>query len=304
MFILPNFTQIQIFKYKYGKDYAQAIFKHVRVFSMHWINNNRNEFKTKLVGKQLPFFLHVFQISPRQCRSFDRSGKVTDGANIHVFNILRLFQLPMFLSSPFISRWHDTVCTVPPSTRSIWSESTSGTTWSLETWAGDDILTPWHPDLDFCRLETLLRHAHFSLQSRRFWRQFDTEASCKNLEKHLCWHFNISDERHWNWAKELEASLAGWQGGWQGHDCRLHPRHLYHDCHHYHCHYPLRYMFAWSSTGGASSTFPRWRVWKTLINWFFSKQSSPLTRAAWVEEKSRQSWSCLVGHLQVTELCF
>ena len=32
-----------------------------------------------------PFFLHVFQISPRQCRSFDRSGKVTDGANIHIF---------------------------------------------------------------------------------------------------------------------------------------------------------------------------------------------------------------------------
>ena len=32
-----------------------------------------------------PFFLHVFQISPRQCRSFDRSGEVTDGANIYIF---------------------------------------------------------------------------------------------------------------------------------------------------------------------------------------------------------------------------
>ena len=247
-------------------------------------------------------FLHVFQISPRQCRSFDRSGEVTDGANIYIFlhfQIVRASQFFFFLLS---FPGGATRCARSPPLPGLFGRSQHLEQPGL--WKPGQVMTSWHPDLDFCRLETLLRHAHFSLQSRRFWRQFDTEASCKNLEKHLCWHFNISDERHWNWAKELEASSVGWQGGWQGHDCRLHPRHLYHDCHHYHCHYPLRYMFAWSSTGGASSTFPRWRVWKTLINWFFSKQSSPLTRAAWVEEKSRQSWSCLVGHLQVTELCF
>ena len=41
-------------------------------------------------------------------------------------------------------------------------------------------------DPDLFRLETLLRHAHFSVQSRRLWRQFDIEASGVKITKKFC----------------------------------------------------------------------------------------------------------------------
>ena len=76
--------------------------------------------------------------------------------------------------------------TVPLSTRPTWSEWTSGTTSSSATWAGVALKDPnssscwWNVVRDFgsFRVETLLRHAHFSIQSRRLWKQFDSEVRC------------------------------------------------------------------------------------------------------------------------------
>ena len=77
--------------------------------------------------------------------------------------------------------------TVPLSTRPTWSGWTSGTTSSSATWAGGALTNPSkiqtqvlidHPGnfFIFFRVDTLLRHAHFSIQSRRLWKQFDSEV--------------------------------------------------------------------------------------------------------------------------------
>ena len=85
------------------------------------------------------------------------------------------------LSSDFHARWRGMAGTALPSTRPTWSASTSGTTSSSATLAGRLPIKLWfyrlHNFEPFFRLETLLRHAHFSLQSRRLWRQFDIEGS-------------------------------------------------------------------------------------------------------------------------------
>ena len=71
--------------------------------------------------------------------SADLLTEVEKSLTVQIFIFFLHFQIvpaSRVFFSPFISRWRDTVCTVPPSTRSIWSESTSGTTWSLATLAG------------------------------------------------------------------------------------------------------------------------------------------------------------------------
>ena len=62
---------------------------------------------------------------------------------VFLFMLLALLRCYTSIFDGFISRWRDTVCTVPPSTRSIWSESTSGTTWSLATLAGCLLIKIW-----------------------------------------------------------------------------------------------------------------------------------------------------------------
>ena len=136
--------------------------------------------------------------------------------------------------------------TVPLSTRPTWSEWTSGTTSSSATWAGGALTNTSkiqtqvlidHPGnfFIFFRVETLLRHAHFSIQSRRLWKQFDSEVrrlldpfllvQHKNNGKHDFTHWQkaflleLSNKRRWNWAKELEGNWAGRLDGWQGWFC-------------------------------------------------------------------------------------
>ena len=84
-------------------------------------------------------------------------------------------------------RCQDREGTVPLSTRPTWSGWTSGTTSSSATWAGGALTNTSkiqtqvlidHPGnfFIFFRVDTLLRHAHFSIQSRRLWKQFDSEV--------------------------------------------------------------------------------------------------------------------------------
>ena len=140
-------------------------------------------------------------------------------------------------------RCQDLEGTVPLSTRPTWSEWTSGTTSSSATWAGPALTNTSniqtqvlidHPGnfFIFFRVETLLRHAHFSIQSRRLWKQFDSEVrrllnllllvQQENNGKHDFTHWQkailleLSNKRRWSWAKELEGNWAGRLAGWQG----------------------------------------------------------------------------------------
>ena len=116
-------------------------------------------------------------------------------------------------------RCQDPEGTVPLSTRPTWSGWTSGTTSSSATWAGGALTNTSkiqtqvlidHPGnfFIFFRVDTLLRHAHFSIQSRRLWKQFDSEVRRLLDPFLLVQHKNNGKHDFTHWQKAFLPELS------------------------------------------------------------------------------------------------